>query len=490
MTLYGPDVSEWQDGLDLAALPADFYIIRLNYGADHPDLVAASHHQDAARTGRPIGFYTYLVPGEDIAAQAECAARVWRDCGASGGVWIDVEDAGLSGADVDRMADELAARGVPVIGPYTYASRWESLAGGEPDTNRWRGLWVANYARDDRAGDARAIYPGAGGGGWTYPVGNRRPALLQYTQHGTPPGGAGIDWSAYEGSPDELAALLGATAAPAPNPAPAPSPPAAGSGPVELVLDYSRAEIGQDTFYWCGPASTQTLINARTGELVPESVLASELGTTEDGTSSEYAVAPVLSRRIGGGYRVVELPDPPTAQQVEDLWQHVVQAVDASYGVSMNFVAPPSNYPRGSHGSYSPAYGGGTVYHYVACLGYAREDNGSRHLWIADSGFAPFGYWSSLEQVASIIGGKAYAWPADTPTPTSPEEDDTMTPEMSQRLDRLERTQQLILDQLVGAGTEWPQNGGRSLNDAVCAIGERVGAPGMVDPNPTGAPRR
>ena len=39
-------------------------------------------------------------------------------------------------------------------------------------------------------------------------------------------------------------------------------------------------------------------------------------------------------------------------------------------GMIMNWVAPPSNYPRGVKGSISPRYGGGTVYHYVAAMGY------------------------------------------------------------------------------------------------------------------------
>ena len=54
----------------------------------------------------------------------------------------------------------------------------------------------------------------------------------------------------------------------------------------------------------------------------------------------------------------------------------------------MNWVAPPWNYPRGVKGSISPAYRGGTVYHYVAAMGY-DDTPGARAVWIADSGFWP-----------------------------------------------------------------------------------------------------
>lgn len=66
-------------------------------------------------------------------------------------------------------------------------------------------------------------------------------------------------------------------------------------------------------------------------------------------------------------------------------------SIDADCGVVANIVAPPSNYPRASYTStISPAYSGGTVYHY----------------------FAVIGYWCSLDQLASLIPPKGYAYPA------------------------------------------------------------------------------
>jgi hypothetical protein len=143
--------------------------------------------------------------------------------------------------------------------------------------------------------------------------------------------------------------------------------------------------------------------------MLAESNLAREMGTTQNGTDYIGQVANVLNKHLGGGYVVRAIPnDPPTREQVELLWDDVVKSIDAGFGVVDNIMVPPSNYPRGTRGSVSPAYGGGDVYHYRPIMGYADDGPGGRHFWIADSGFPPFGYWNSLEQNASMIAGKGY----------------------------------------------------------------------------------
>ncbi len=47
------------------------------------------------------------------------------------------------------------------------------------------------------------------------------------------------------------------------------------------------------------------------------------------------------------------------------------------------------------------------MFHYIAIMGYA-DDNGARAFWVADSGFVPYGYWCSFEQMASLIPPKGY----------------------------------------------------------------------------------
>jgi hypothetical protein len=190
----------------------------------------------------------------------------------------------------------------------------------------------------------------------------------------------------------------------------------------EKLLPYDRNIVPQETGYWCGPASAQVVLNSR-GINVAESTLASEIGTTWNGTDYVGLIERVLDRRVPqANYTAVSMPnDPPTSAQTERLWRDIVRSINAGWGVIVNIVAPPSNYPRGVNGSTSPQYGGGTVYHYMTAMGYNDATPGGRAVWIADSGFRPFGYWISLSQLASLIPPKGYAFAdVDAPAPTPP----------------------------------------------------------------------
>lgn len=175
----------------------------------------------------------------------------------------------------------------------------------------------------------------------------------------------------------------------------------------EHVLAYNHTITPQERFYWCGPASTQMVLDAA-GISMSETDLAARIGTTVNGTDDISLISPVLNAALGGGYVVRYMrDDPPTPAQTEQLWADVTASIDAGRGVVANIVAPPSNYPVGVKGSVSPAYRGGVVYHYVAVMGY--DDGPLRAVWVADSGFAPYGYWMSLAQLASLIPPKGYA---------------------------------------------------------------------------------
>lgn len=214
-----------------------------------------------------------------------------------------------------------------------------------------------------------------------------------------------------------------------------------GGQAVEKRLDYSRSQIAQDTYYWCGPATCQTIINSKNGQMVPEGTLAAELGTTTNGTNHVGLLRDVLNNRIGGGYRMIAMPnDPPTQEQKDRLWNDIAGSIEGGQGVAVNIVAPPSNYPKASYTStISPSYSGGTVYHYVAAMGVAIDADGRRHVWIADSGFTPYGYWCSLDQLATLIPPKGYAYPADAWRDPQLQGDDDMTPEQARQLAEVHR---------------------------------------------------
>ncbi len=178
----------------------------------------------------------------------------------------------------------------------------------------------------------------------------------------------------------------------------------------EMVLPYDHSIVQQETGYWCGPAATQVVLNSR-GIYVAEKDLARSIGTHTGGTDYVGLIEQDLDRRVPqAGYVSVYMPnDPPTSAQRDRLWNDLVRGINAGWGMIMNWVAPPSNYPRGVKGSISPRYGGGTVYHYVAAMGY-DDTPGARAVWIADSGFWPFGYWCGFDQVATLIPPKGYTY--------------------------------------------------------------------------------
>ena len=175
----------------------------------------------------------------------------------------------------------------------------------------------------------------------------------------------------------------------------------------EKVLPYSREHVKQDTYYYCAPASCQTVILGATGHIVAEHDLAGELRTTVNGTDDISQVTPVLNKRIPGShYCTVRMPnDPPTPEQRRKMAADFRTSINRGKGVVANIVAPPSNYPHAvAPSTISPYYSGGTVYHYVAVMGYAPG-----RFWIADSGFYPYGYWISEAQLASLIPPKGYS---------------------------------------------------------------------------------
>lgn len=163
-----------------------------------------------------------------------------------------------------------------------------------------------------------------------------------------------------------------------------------------LNHEYSTQETG----WFCGPGSTQIALTAR-GIRVPEPQLASELGTTTNGTDWIGQITNVLRRRSGQPYVTREIPnDPPTQGQKDLLWNDIRSSINGGNGLVVNIVAPPGNQPPGY-----PSWQ--TIYHYVAIVGY----DDTQGVYVADP--ARFGgyehYWLTLDKMASLIAPKGYA---------------------------------------------------------------------------------
>jgi hypothetical protein len=164
-----------------------------------------------------------------------------------------------------------------------------------------------------------------------------------------------------------------------------------------LTIDFQY----QQTSYWCGPAATRIALSAR---MAPPSqaTLASQLGTTTNGTDWIGQVTRVLNNNLHTGwYETKEMPtDPPTQAQRDLLWRDIVLDIDNNYPIVANIVAPANNHP--------PGYPNYTVWHYFTVIGY---NSTNMTVLIADpAGFAPTPtYWLTFNQLATLIPPKGYS---------------------------------------------------------------------------------
>jgi hypothetical protein len=166
---------------------------------------------------------------------------------------------------------------------------------------------------------------------------------------------------------------------------------------IVLNYDHSPGLEVQSTYFWCGPTSTGIVLS--TFGIEPgQQQLANELGTTVNGTDNISQVTTVLNNHLPGA-DYVTINGPST----DALWTAIVASIEGGRGCVFNIVAPPWNYPVGVLGSQTPAYAGGTVFHYIAGMGFNDD---ARAVLIADPGFKPFTYWISLDQLASLVATK------------------------------------------------------------------------------------
>ena len=219
VTIFGIDISDHQRGFDLARAKTEgveFAILRLCDGT-YVDKSFRDHLAGAERAGLLVSTYWYLrapSEGTTIAQQVDVIDRQMagrRDLG----VWIDVESVAgsrklLTGQDVRAAKRELERRGYHVPGIYSGAWYWEAMPGGEPSMDGLGHLWVSNYG-SNRRGSYRALYTGDSGNqhrGWSYPLGDRKPDILQYGSEATVAGHYPVDVNAYKGTREQLEAIF------------------------------------------------------------------------------------------------------------------------------------------------------------------------------------------------------------------------------------------------------------------------------------------
>lgn len=199
MTLRGIDISNWQAGLDLRQVPADFVIAKATEGATYTDPAFAGFVDTALGLGRLTGSYHYA-SGTDPIAEADHYLTVVGDRVGRILLALDWEEGGNAswgnGDWVRRFVNRVHERtGVwPLV--YTGAAALGQIPG---DVTANCALWVAQYASTDPTGYQDNP--------WN--EGAYQCAMRQYTGWGRLPGWSGdLDLDKFYGSPDDWEALV------------------------------------------------------------------------------------------------------------------------------------------------------------------------------------------------------------------------------------------------------------------------------------------
>ncbi|HEX8951929.1 MAG TPA: C39 family peptidase [Polyangia bacterium] len=198
----------------------------------------------------------------------------------------------------------------------------------------------------------------------------------------------------------------------------APPPPpdlAQPAPPTKKVLNFVWQ--GEEQYYMCGPSAARMALSARLANLPSQQELGSYMGTTTNGTDYVGLVRGALNHYLNiASYTETDLPtDPPSQAQQDALKKDLVASIDAGYALVANVVSGwrPPFYPQG-----------GTIYHYIALVGY---DAGGDKVLVADpaatgcgdgpcgnpsSGFynTPKSYWINTSDLGVWITPKGYTW--------------------------------------------------------------------------------
>lgn len=236
MTIFGADVSSFQHGLNIAALPDPFILMKVTEGtyyvdADYPAFLAMARSSGK----RPIAYH--FVTTQDPDAQAAWIAAHIGDKALD--LMLDVEPQAQTGsrptvAQVAALIDRCLAHGLRPRLVYLPRWYWQELGSPSLAPLATRGQGLISSAYPGGSG-----YPGDGAAGWQ-PYGGMTPLLYQYTDAASEGGQRVGDMNAYRGTIGQLVAFLNGTT-------PTPSTPGGDVTPEEhnwVNNLYSAAFIG------------------------------------------------------------------------------------------------------------------------------------------------------------------------------------------------------------------------------------------------------
>lgn len=199
--MQGIDVSSWQSGIDLSAVPCDFAIVKATEGTGYVNPDCSRAVEQCRSIGKPFGVYHY-VNGSGAQAEADFFVDSCLNWVGYGIFCIDWESGGNSAWGDYSYLDAVVKRVVERTGipPMVYAQ--QSVYGSVKavaDANNC-GMWVAQYANYTPTG-----YQDAPWNEGAYSC-----AIRQYSSSGSLVGwGGSLDLNKFYGDADAWGAYTG-----------------------------------------------------------------------------------------------------------------------------------------------------------------------------------------------------------------------------------------------------------------------------------------
>ena len=178
MTLNGIDISNWQAGINLSAVPADFVIIKATQGTTYVSPEADTQYKGAKSAGRLLGVY-HFATGDGAAEEAKFFLSNVQGYLGEAALFLDWEGAvvsqgvGYAKAFLDYVYQQTGIR------PLIYMSKSVTNSYDWSTVSANYGLWVAQYADSNPTGYQDDPWTDAKGyGSWS------GPAIFQYASTG------------------------------------------------------------------------------------------------------------------------------------------------------------------------------------------------------------------------------------------------------------------------------------------------------------------
>lgn len=207
MTIFGPDISSYEHGVNVRALTDPFILFKVTEGTYYVDADYEAFLAQARATGK-LAIPYHFVTTQDPGAQARFIAVHIGD--KSLPLMLDFEPQGQTGsrptvAQLAALVDACLAEGLRPRLCYVPRWYWQQLGSPPLSPLATRGQGLISSAYPGGSG-----YPGDGAAGWQ-PYGGMTPLLYQYTDAAYEGGQKLGDMNAYRGTREQLAAFLGAT---------------------------------------------------------------------------------------------------------------------------------------------------------------------------------------------------------------------------------------------------------------------------------------